>query len=115
MKFSIEPYCEPVDIPVLDSKLGLLCILEDSRSTMKIYNIGSLVAGNAIQIKVRIATELNAAATISPTVRIRTYRTLSIDTSVVDQRNGLTLSSSPFTNQLTSPNQFTISNPRTVS
>lgn len=114
MKFSTTAYCEAVSIPVLDTKLGLLCSLQNSRSTLKIYNIDGLAAGSPVQVKVRIATELGSAASISPTIIIKTYRTLAIDTSVVDQKTALTLSSSPYSNQLTSPVQFTINNPRTV-
>ncbi len=82
---------------------------------MKIYNIDALLSGNQVQVKVRIATELASGTSISPTIKVRTYRTLSIDTSVVDQKTGLVLSSTPFSNQLTSPVEFQINNPRTVT
>ena len=48
MLFSINPYCGATNIPVLDTKLGLLCTLENSRSTLKIYNIGGLSAGSQV-------------------------------------------------------------------
>jgi len=56
MKFSAIPYCQQTTITILDTKLGILCSLEDSRSTLKVYNIGPLIAGNIVNIKVRIAT-----------------------------------------------------------
>ncbi len=115
MKFAPVPYCYPTNLPVLDANLGLQCVLEDSRSTLKIFNIGTLGAGFQMQIRVRIATELSSAGSISPTVRIRTFRTLSIDTSLVDQRTSLVLSSSPVSNLYTNPISFEIDNPRTVS
>lgn len=106
MKFSPAPYCYPSNIPVLDSRLGLLCTLEDSRSTLKIYNIGQLGAGSQVQVSVRIATEIGSAASISPTVRIRTFRTLAIDTSLVDQKTGLLLSGSAVSNYYNNPISF---------
>lgn len=56
MKFAPVPYCSPNSITVLDTKLGLLCTLEESRSTLKVYNIGQMGAGSLIRITVRIQT-----------------------------------------------------------
>jgi hypothetical protein len=114
MKFAPVPYCYPTNLPLFDANLGLQCTLEDSRSTLKIFNIGSLGAGNLMQIRVRIATELTSASSISPTVRIRTFRTLSIDTSLVDQKTSLVLAGSAVSNLHTNPISFEIDNPRTV-
>lgn len=94
------------------SAIGVQCTVE-STTTIKIYNIASLSAGTDYYVEVRLANAIASTASISPTVTIQTYYSLSVDTSIVDSITaGHT--NSPMSNQFTIPNNFVIKNLRTV-
>jgi hypothetical protein len=64
-------------------------------------------------VEVRLANSLTSSASISPTVTVQTYYSLSVDTSIVDSAT-ITHTNSAMTNQFTIPGSFVIKSPRTV-
>lgn len=78
---------------------------------MKIYNIQGLNAGSRYTFTVRLKSDLTTGASITPTVTIRTYYSLNVDYSVIDQKLNHGLNQTE-TNYYTIPNEFTIENPK---
>ena len=94
------------------SAIGVQCTVE-STTTIKIYNILSLAAGTDYYVEVRLANSLSSGTTITPTVTVQTYYSLSVDTSIVDSIT-ITHSNAGMSNQFTTPSNFVIKSPRTV-
>ncbi len=74
---------------------------------MKIYNIAALSAGTSYSFMVRLQTGLATGSTVAPTVTIRTYYSINIDYSIIDQINNQAINQT-YTNYYTIPNDFSI-------
>lgn len=107
---SPQPYCTS-NVPLLVAEHGLLCVNENSNTVLKIYNIGALVAGTRYTFTVRLRSDTTSAATIRPTVTIRTYYNIAVDYSVIDQKLTHSLNQTE-TNYYASPNDFSIESPK---
>ena len=102
---SSQAYCSSA-IPLYIQEHGLLCINE-SPSTLKIYNIQGLVAGTRYTFMFRLKSDITSGSTISPTVTIKTYYSLGVDYSVIDQKINHPLNNAE-TNYYVIPNDFSI-------
>lgn len=105
------PYCSSAELTGFTAE-GIKCSIE-SGTTIKVFNINGLSAGTDYYITVRLANILAGTGTISPTVEIRTYYSVSVDTSIVDTVTS-GHSNSPFSNQYTIPVAFNMANPKVV-
>jgi hypothetical protein len=90
---STQPYCSS-SISLLVPEHGLLCVNENSNTVLKIYNINGLNAGTRYTFMVRLKSDLTTGGTIRPTVTIRTYYSINVDYSVVDEKVNQLLSAS---------------------
>jgi hypothetical protein len=91
-KFGINPFCYSTQFTPYVSELGVLCTVESSTS-LKIYNINGLTAGNLISIKLRIYSDLTSGSTFRPQITIQTHYSVTADPSIVDQVNNYNLNS----------------------
>lgn len=82
---STQPYCSS-SISLLVPEHGLLCVNENSNTVLKIYNINGLSAGSRYTFMVRLKSDLTSGGSITPTVTIRTYYSINVDYSVIDQK-----------------------------
>ena len=74
---------------------------------MKIYNIDGLVAGTRYTFMVRIKSDITTGSTISPTVTIKTYYSINVDYSVIDQKLNQAINTAS-TNYYVTPNDFSL-------
>lgn len=111
IQLGTNPWCSSSQLAGYTA-IGVQCTIESS-STLKIYNIAGLAAGTNYIVEVRLATSLSSGSTISPTVTVQTYYSLSVDTSIVDSIT-MTHTNAGMSNQFTSESNFQIKSPRTV-
>lgn len=109
-KFSSSAFCYSAQLTPLVSELGILCTVE-SATSLKIYNIRGLTAGNLVRIKLRIYSDLTSGSTFRPQITVQTHYSIAADPSIVDQYNTYSLNSN-MNNYYTVPNEFQIKNPR---
>lgn len=79
---SQNPYCAST-VNLFVPEHGLICA-KDSPQTLKIMNLGPLTAGTRYTFTVRLNVPLTSTSPIAPTVSIRTYYNMEVDTSMLD-------------------------------
>lgn len=108
--FGEKPFCYSTSLVAIVAELGVQCTVE-SATSLKIYNIKGLTAGNLVRIKIRLFSTLSSSTTFRPQITVHTHYSLAADPSIVDSITNYNLDSA-VTNYYTKPNEFKIDNPR---
>ena len=90
--------------------LGILCTVENP-TTLKIYYINGLTAGNVATFRLRIYSDLASGANFQPTITVQTHYSVNADPSIVDLLSNHPMSTNP-TNYYEPFNSLNINNPR---
>ena len=98
---SPNPYCTS-NVPVLGKEnYKLIVENEDSDATIKISNIGAINAGTRVTFDCRLVSTSDSASSIRPHVRVRTFYSLGVDYSMLDDRSSIQLNRSISNNYIT--------------